>query len=107
MNKKLLFIDRDGTIINEPPITFQVDTLEQLTFLPGVIRNLYRIQNELDYELVMVSNQDGLGSENYPEENFNTVQGKMLEILAAEGITFKAIHIDTSFEHEQKNTRKP
>ena len=62
MKKKLLLIDRDGTIINEPPITFQVDTLEQLSFLPGVIGNLYRISKEMDYELVMVTNQDGLGT---------------------------------------------
>jgi len=107
MKKKLLLIDRDGTIINEPPITFQVDTLEQLSFLPGVIGNLYRISKEMDYELVMVTNQDGLGTDSYPEDNFNKVQSKILEILSAEGVSFKAIHIDRSFEHEGLDTRKP
>jgi len=107
MNKKVLFIDRDGTIIKEPPITFQVDTLEQLDFLPGAIRNLYRISREMNYELVMVTNQDGLGTAAYPEQNFETVQQKMLEILANEGITFSAIYIDRSFPHENKPTRKP
>lgn len=105
--KKVLFIDRDGTIIQEPPVTFQVDTLEQLRFLPGAIRNLYRIVQELDYELVMVSNQDGLGTESYPESNFNVVQAKLLEILEGEGIVFDQILIDRSFPEEQKDTRKP
>jgi imidazoleglycerol-phosphate dehydratase / histidinol-phosphatase len=107
MRKKLLFIDRDGTLIKEPPVTHQVDSLEQLSFLPGVIRNLYRISNEMNYELIMVTNQDGLGTDKYPESNFNTVQDKMLEILSGEGISFKEIHIDRSFEHENKETRKP
>jgi imidazoleglycerol-phosphate dehydratase/histidinol-phosphatase len=107
MAQKLLFIDRDGTIIKEPPVTFQIENLEQLEFIPGVIRNLYRIINELDYELVMVSNQDGLGTESYPEESFNMVQSKMLAILQGEGITFKNIHIDSSFESENKSSRKP
>src|SRR5271166_685796 len=103
MKKKLLFIDRDGTLIQEPPVTFQVDTLEQLSLLPGVIRNLYKIETELDYELIMVTNQDGLGTPSYPEERFNTIQQKLLDLLAAEGITFTAIHIDRSFEHEQSD----
>lgn len=107
MKKKILFIDRDGTIIQEPPITHQVDRLEQMIFLPNVIRMLHKIQHELDYELVMVTNQDGLGTAVYPQQNFDAVQTKMLEILTNEGVYFKAIHIDTSFEHEQKNTRKP
>lgn len=107
MKKKILFIDRDGTIIQEPPVTFQVDTLQQMIFLPNVIRMLHKIQQEFDFELVMVTNQDGLGTTVYPQENFDAVQNKMLEILANEGVHFKAIHIDTSFEYEQKNTRKP
>jgi len=107
MNRKLLFIDRDGTIIKEPPVTFQIDTLEQLEFLPYVIYNLHRIVSELDYDLVMVTNQDGLGTPSYPQENFNKVQSKVLSVLAGEGIHFKSIHIDTSFEHENKATRKP
>ncbi len=105
--KKVLFIDRDGTLIYEPPVTFQVDRLEQLQFLPGVIRNLYRITRELDYELVMVSNQDGLGTPVYPEAAFRAVQDKMLQILEGEGISFSAVHIDRSFEQEGLCTRKP
>ena len=107
MKKKALFIDRDGTIIIEPPITEQVNSLDEMTFLPGVIRNLYFIAKNLDFELVMVTNQDGLGTENYPQEVFDTVQNKMLEILETEGITFSAIHIDKSYPHEGLNTRKP
>ena len=105
--KKVLFIDRDGTIILEPPVTFQINSLEELEFLPGVIRNLYKIATELDYELVMVTNQDGLGTKKYPQKAFDTVQKKMLTILEKEGVKFKAIHIDKSFEKENKPTRKP
>ena len=107
MKKKALFIDRDGTIIIEPPITEQVNSLEEMTFLPGVIRNLYFIAKNLDFELVMVTNQDGLGTENYPQEVFDSVQNKMLEVLEGEGITFSAIHIDKSYPHEGLDTRKP
>ena len=107
MKKKALFIDRDGTIIIEPPITEQVNSLDEMTFLPGVIRNLYFIAKNLDFELVMVTNQDGLGTENYPQEVFDSVQNKMLEILEGEGITFSAIHIDKSYPHEGLDTRKP
>ncbi len=107
MNKKALFIDRDGTLIKEPPVTFQVDTLEQLSFLPGVIRNLYKIATEMNYELVMVTNQDGLGTDTYPEDNFNVIQNKMLEILEGEGIRFSAIYIDRSYAHAPLPTRKP
>ena len=107
MKKKALFIDRDGTIIIEPPITEQVNSLEEMTFLPGVIRNLYFIAKNLDFELVMVTNQDGLGTENYPQEVFDSVQNKMLEVLEGEGFTFSAIHIDKSYPHEGLATRKP
>ena len=92
--KRALFIDRDGTLIVEPPITYQVDTLEQLEFLPGVLRNLYFIQKNLDFELVIVTNQDGLGTPAYPQENFDIVQNKMLQTFANEGITFSNILID-------------
>ncbi|MBN1463674.1 MAG: bifunctional histidinol-phosphatase/imidazoleglycerol-phosphate dehydratase HisB [Paludibacteraceae bacterium] len=105
--KKALFIDRDGTLIMEPPVTFQVDTLQQLEFLPGVLRNLYFIRKKLDFEFVIVTNQDGLGTESNPTENFETVQGKMLEVFQNEGVTFDDIIIDPSFEHENKPTRKP
>lgn len=105
--KKALFIDRDGTLIVEPPLTFQVDNLQQLEFLPGVLRNLYFIRQKLDFEFVIVSNQDGLGTASNPTENFETVQGKMLEIFENEGVTFDDIIIDPTFEHENAPTRKP
>ena len=78
--KKVLFIDRDGTILIEPEDE-QVDSFEKLTFLPGAITTLSAIARETDYELVMVTNQDGLGTSSYPEETFWPVQNKMLEIL--------------------------
>lgn len=105
--KKVLFIDRDGTILVEPKLDYQVDSFEKFSFIPGVIRNLYKIASELDYELVMVTNQDGLGTLSYPEETFWPYQNKMLEILEGEGITFSHIHIDRSFEHDNLPTRKP
>jgi len=107
MKKKVLFIDRDGTLIVEPPITFQVNTLEELEFLPGVIRNLYRIRQNLDFEWVMASNQDGLGTSAYPQENFERVQGKMLTVFRNEGITFDRIVIDPSLPEENLPSRKP
>ncbi|GAB1417156.1 bifunctional histidinol-phosphatase/imidazoleglycerol-phosphate dehydratase HisB [Paludibacter sp.] len=105
--KRVLFIDRDGTIIVEPPVTFQVDNLEQMEFLPDVIRNLYFIRHKLDFEWAMVTNQDGLGTEVYPQEHFDSVQGKMLQILNNEGITFDKIFIDKSFPEDNLPTRKP
>jgi imidazoleglycerol-phosphate dehydratase / histidinol-phosphatase len=105
--KKALFIDRDGTLIREPLDDFQVDTLEKLEFIPGVFRNLYYIRKNLDYELVMVSNQDGLGTPVYPLEHFNLVQDKMLKAFSNEGITFDDILIDKSFSSDQAPTRKP
>ena len=105
--KTALFIDRDGTLIVEPPVTFQVDRLDQMTFLPGVMRNLFFIRKNLSQELVMVTNQDGLGTDVYPQSNFDAVQGKMLEILKGEGIEFDKIFIDKSFPEENLPTRKP
>lgn len=105
--KKVLFIDRDGTIIVEPPITYQVDTLQQLEFLPSVIRNLHFIRQNLDYEWALVTNQDGLGTPEYPQQNFDTVQEKFLQILSNEGVTFDEIYIDTSFPADGLPTRKP
>ncbi|MDR2138816.1 MAG: bifunctional histidinol-phosphatase/imidazoleglycerol-phosphate dehydratase HisB [Tannerella sp.] len=107
MKKRVLFIDRDGTLIVEPPATFQTDTLEQLRFLPGVIRNLYFISRHLDFELVMASNQDGLGTPTYPQNRFETVQAKLLQVLADEGIVFHDILIDPSLPEEHSPNRKP
>lgn len=104
--KKVLFIDRDGTILIEPPDK-QVDSLEKVEFYPGVIVNLHRIANELDFELVMVSNQDGLGTDSFPREKFWLVQNKMLKTLENEGISFHDILIDRSFPVENAPTRKP
>ena len=104
--KRLLFIDRDGTLIEEPS-DYQIDAFEKLKFLPGVFQYLGKIARELDFEFVMVTNQDGLGTESYPENTFWPVQNFILEILAGEGITFKQIHIDRSFASEGLNTRKP
>lgn len=104
--KKILFIDRDGTIIIEPEDK-QIDSLEKLEFLPKAISNLRKLAEETDYEFVMVTNQDGLGTDSFPEDTFWPAHNKMLNILEGEGITFKAIHIDRSFGHENKPTRKP
>jgi imidazoleglycerol-phosphate dehydratase/histidinol-phosphatase len=107
MKKKVLFIDRDGTIIVEPPTDYQVDSLEKLEFLPRAITALHRIVKELDYELVMVTNQDGLGTDSFPEDTFWPAQNKMLKTLAGEGVEFAKIHVDEHFEHENAPTRKP
>jgi imidazoleglycerol-phosphate dehydratase / histidinol-phosphatase len=106
MSKKVLFIDRDGTIIREPE-DFQIDNFEKLAFLPNVISSLSRIATELEYELVMVSNQDGLGTASFPNNTFYPVHNFILDTLKNEGIIFADIFIDTSFEYENKPTRKP
>lgn len=105
--KRLLFIDRDGTIIKEPPVTFQIDSLEKLEFLPHAIGALSKLRNETDFGFVMVTNQDGLGTPAYPQESFDLVQDKTLLILQGEDVDFDAIHIDKHFEHENSDTRKP
>lgn len=105
--KKVLFIDRDGTLIWEPPDTFQVDSFEKLKFLPGVFTYLGKIAKELDYELVMVTNQDGLGTDSYPENTFWPIQNFIIEAFEKEGIVFTEVCIDKSFESENKPTRKP
>jgi imidazoleglycerol-phosphate dehydratase/histidinol-phosphatase len=104
--KKVLFIDRDGTIIVDPPDE-QVDSLEKMEFLPAVIVNLHKIANELDFELVMVTNQDGLGTDSFPEEQFWPAHNKMLQTLENEGIHFSDILIDRSFPDDNASTRKP
>jgi len=105
--KKVLFIDRDGTLIVEPSGDMQVDSLEKLEFIPGVFRNLYNIQKLLDFELVIVSNQDGLGTSSYPEETFWPAQQMMLKAFENEGVKFSNIHIDPSMPDEKSPSRKP
>jgi imidazoleglycerol-phosphate dehydratase/histidinol-phosphatase len=104
--KKVLFIDRDGTILTEPEDE-QVDSLEKFSFLPGAITALSAIARETDFELVMVSNQDGLGSPSFPEETFWPSQNKMLQILSGEGVEFSEIFIDRTLQEDNAPTRKP
>lgn len=105
--KKALFIDRDGTLVIEPPVDYQLDSLEKLEFYPGVFQWLARIARELDYELVMVTNQDGLGTSSFPEETFWPAQNKIIQALQNEGVTFKDILIDRTFPEDNAPTRKP
>lgn len=104
--KKVLFIDRDGVLIVEPADQ-QIDSLEKLEFIPGVFTWLGKIASETDYELVMVTNQDGLGTSSFPEETFWPAHNKLLKALENEGVVFSKIFIDKSFSHENKPTRKP
>ena len=107
MKKKVLFIDRDGTLVIEPPVDYQLDSLEKLEFYPKVMRNLFFIRKKLDFELVMVSNQDGLGTASFPEETFWPAHNLLLKTLEGEGITFDAIYIDRSMPQDNAPTRKP
>lgn len=107
MKKRVLFIDRDGTMVVEPPVDYQLDSLEKLEFYPKVIRNLYFIKKNLDFEFVMVTNQDGLGTSSFPEDTFWPAHNKMLKTLEGEGITFDDILIDRSFPEDNAPTRKP
>lgn len=107
MKRRVIFVDRDGTIIKEPSDTQQVDSLERLSFVPGAIGALRDICRDTGYELVMVTNQDGLGTSSFPEESFIPAHQKMLEVLAGEGIEFSEVLIDRSFPHEGLETRKP
>ena len=104
--KRALFIDRDGTIIVEPPVDYQVDSLEKLEFVPGVISALSSLA-KLDFEFVMATNQDGLGTDSFPEHTFWPAHEKMLRTLAGEGVFFDDQLIDPTFEHENAPTRKP
>ncbi len=105
--KKVLFIDRDGTLILEPPIDFQVDSFEKLQFYPKVFSGLGKIARELDFELVMVTNQDGLGTAAYTYESFIGPHTLMVEALRTEGIEFAEECIDRTFPEENAETRKP
>lgn len=104
--KKVLFIDRDGTLIIEPEDE-QIDAFSKLKFYPGALQYLPRIARELDYQLVLVTNQDGLGTQSHPEENFWPVHRFVMETFAAEGAVFAAEHIDRTFPADNAPTRKP
>lgn len=105
--QKVLFIDRDGTIVIEPPDNCQLDSFEKLEFYPGVFQYLSRIAKELDYLLVMVTNQDGLGTSSFPEEHFHPVHNMIIKAFENEGVVFSEILIDRSFPHEKSPFRKP
>jgi len=105
--KRVLFIDRDGTMILEAPPTYQIDSFDKLSFYPEVFHYLGRIAKEFDYELVMVTNQDGLGTESYALEDFESIQNFVINSFESEGVVFKAIYIDKSFPHEGNPNRKP
>ena len=105
--KKVLFIDRDGTLVIEPPEDHQLDSLEKLEYYPEVFQHLSRIVRELDYELVMVTNQDGLGTHSFLEKDFWIVHYKIIQAFENEGIVFSEVLIDRSFPEENLLTRKP
>jgi len=105
--KKVLFIDRDGTLAIEPPVDYQLDSLEKLEFYPKVFQYMSKIASELDYELVMVTNQDGLGTDSFPEKTFWPAQNKVIQCFENEGVVFSDIIIDKTFPHENAPTRKP
>jgi imidazoleglycerol-phosphate dehydratase/histidinol-phosphatase len=104
--QKILFIDRDGTIIREPDDE-QIDSLEKLEFLPGAISQLARLRAQTNFRFVMITNQDGLGTDSFPEDTFWPAHNKMMSTLEGEKVDFDEIHIDRSFPHENKPTRKP
>ena len=106
MQKKILFIDRDGTILREPADE-QIDSFQKFEFMPGAIGALSFLRRHTDYLFVLVSNQDGLGTASYPEADFWPTQNLMLDVLASEGVRFDAIHIDRSFPQDNLPTRKP
>ena len=104
---KILFIDRDGTLVVESPIDYQLDSLEKLSFLPEVFYYLKKIVLEFDYKLVMVTNQDGLGTDSFPEHTFWPAHNKVIEAFKNEGIRFYDVHIDPSFPSDNSPNRKP
>jgi len=105
--KRALFIDRDGTLVIEPPVDYQLDSLEKLEFYPKVFRNLYFIRKQLDFEFVMVTNQDGLGTDSFPEDTFWPAHNKMMQALEGEEITFDDLLIARSFPEDNSPNRKP
>ncbi|MDW3647364.1 MAG: bifunctional histidinol-phosphatase/imidazoleglycerol-phosphate dehydratase HisB [Bacteroidia bacterium] len=107
MKKRILFLDRDGTLIKEPPEDYQVDSLEKLAYIPGVIREMVRITEGSDFVWVMITNQDGLGTEGFPEEGFWAAHNQMMALFEGEGIHFDEVIIDRTYKAEGKPTRKP
>src|SRR5882757_787175 len=104
--QKILFVDRDGTMITEP-VDEQIDSFDKLEFYPGALQYLPKIAKELDYELVMVTNQDGLGTASYPEDTFWPVDNFVLKTFENEGVVFSNICVDRTFPKENAPTRKP
>lgn len=107
MAKRILFIDRDGVILQEPPNDYQIDSTDKTSFVKGAITALSKIAADLDYYKVMVTNQDGLGTAAYPTETFEPYQNLMLRTLAGEGFVFNEVIVDKTFAHENQPTRKP
>lgn len=107
MKKRALFIDRDGTIAVEPPIDYQLDSLDKLEFVPKVIRSLAFLREKTDFEFVMASNQDGLGTSSFPEDTFWPAHNLILKTLQGEGVCFDDILIDRSMPEDNAPTRKP
>lgn len=105
--KRILFIDRDGTLIKEAPPTYQVDAWEKLEFYPEVFKYMTKIADELDYVLVMVTNQDGLGTASFPEDTFWPIQQFVMKSFENEDVSFEAVHIDKSFPEDNSPERKP
>ena len=106
-SKRVLFIDRDGTLINEAPPTYQIDSFDKLEFYPDVFQYMSKIAKELDFELVMISNQDGLGTDTFPEDSFWPVQDFVANSFANEGVHFDAFYFDKTFPSQNAPTRKP
>lgn len=105
--KRILLLDRDGVVLKEPADDYQVDTLEDVQFLPHCISTLSRIAAEMDFYKVMITNQDGLGTDAYPEHTFLPYQQLMVDVLAGEGFVFDEIHVDRTFARDNQPTRKP
>ena len=105
--KRILFIDRDGTLIREAPPSYQIDSFEKLVFYPEVFEYMGRIAREFDFELLMVTNQDGLGTKSFPEDTFWPVQDLVLRAFEGEGVHFSHVYIDKTFPADNAPTRKP
>ena len=105
--RRVLFIDRDGTLIKEHPPLYQIDSWDKLEFYPYAFTYMHKIATELDFYLVMVSNQDGLGTDKFPEENFHGIHDHIIRSFENEGVRFSEIHIDRSMPADNLDTRKP